>query len=65
MKVKIIKCTDELHWYKKHIGEIYDVRNYKSMFMYEIENFIGGRRFILVDDCITLDELRKQKLDSL
>ena len=27
MKLKIIRCTDSLMWYSKHIGKVFDVVN--------------------------------------
>ena len=70
MKVKIIKCDSNILWYYDYIGYEIDVI-YQHITTYDIpplyksidDRFID--KMLLVEDCITLSEIRSKKLKSL
>ena len=53
LKIKIIKMTDPLDWYKNNIGDECEVLDYKNYFRYKIKN---DTRYIMKEDCIILEE---------
>lgn len=53
LKIKIIKMTDPLDWYKNNIGDEFEVLDYKNYFRYKIKN---DTRYIMKEDCIILEE---------
>lgn len=66
MKVKIIKCSVDAYWYYKYIGEDFDViEEFSDIPFYTISSGDNIFRYIIVDDCIDVNELREYKLKRI
>jgi hypothetical protein len=73
MKIKIIKCSSKIYWYKNYIGETYEVNSNRfydkldESYNYEIKagNFTGN--LILISDCeiISLKQGNKPSFEEL
>ncbi len=69
MKVKILSA-DNMVWYGKHIGEIFDVERSDDIYRV-INNIVNDPdgsyavRIIRYEDCITIDAIRDNKLNEL
>lgn len=77
IRVKIIKCDSYEGWYRKNIGEWFEVKSYfnKNIIVYDLLNTrnnllkMGVKNakpfLIMKDDAITLNEERKNKLNKI
>lgn len=71
-KVKVIKCSVPSYWYRNYIGHTFIVRDIvdgQSDYMVidsdgELK-IVAGTKFIYVQDCMTLQEIREEKLNEL
>lgn len=61
MRVKIIKCSFPYYWYRNHIGEFFNAKPVRDGFM-ATDEFNG---FICSIDCVSIEEIRQEKLEQL
>lgn len=61
MKVKVVNCKDNLLWYKKHIGEIFEVVRQDSEYYWCLEKNLAWRCLNIINkaDCVIIDELKE------
>ena len=73
MKIKIIKCSNALSWYRHRIGCYYDVNPeqgdgsyaFEKYNVYFVKNSNGDIATIRVDDCDTIQEIRDKFIDDI
>lgn len=68
MRVKIIKCSKDVYWYKNYIGRCFDVNfiEYLGNEYYEIYNSTHYDNMCLeISDCIDPKKLRELKLKNI
>jgi hypothetical protein len=58
MKIKIIKCSDSMMWYCKHVNETYDViKDYsKESNEYLVRDAYGYLNIVRQKDCVVVEE---------
>lgn len=62
MRVKIIKASEDIYWYSKHIGEKFEVEDGNDEDAYlVIDNNTGIDSYIQKDDCEIIEEENKYK----
>lgn len=61
MKVKIVKCKDSLMWYKRYIGEIFEVVRQDSEYYWCLEKNLDWKCINIIPktDCVIVDELKE------
>lgn len=61
MKVKIVKCKDSLMWYKRYIGEIFEVVRQDSEYYWCLEKNLAWKCINIIPktDCVIVDELKE------
>lgn len=64
MKVKIVRCCDNLMWYREHIGEVFEIfrveGNPDLPSRYWTREPSGYSNFILPRDCLVIKETNNE-----
>lgn len=67
MKVKIIKCSGPIYWYKEYVGQVFEVDNItRPGGLYRVLNItpeIGD--YLDIVDCMILEDYRNKRLNEL
>lgn len=57
MKIKILRCSDSMLWYNRHIGEVMQVvRITPDQYWCKEPNEYGCLNFVLIKDCEVYSE---------
>ena len=57
MKIKILRCSDSMLWYNRHLGEVmHVVRIFSDRYWCKEINEYGCLNFVLIKDCEVYSE---------
>lgn len=62
MKLLITQCKDPMRWYAGMVGELVECLGYAGNGEYKSREPSGCVNFVLVGDCIVVDEVNEEEL---